>query len=85
MDERVSKRRGRAVIVLLVLALAALIVVGLISALNIGFAAGMASAGAGLVVYQVPAIVFDWPRLTLEDVLAFFSAVFDWFLDLFSW
>jgi hypothetical protein len=85
MEERVSKRRGRAVIVLLILLLAALVVVGLVSALKIGFAAGIASAGAGLVVYQVPAFVFDWPRLTLQNVLAFFSAAFDWFLDLFSW
>jgi hypothetical protein len=85
MDERKSKRRGRAFVVLLVLALAVLVVVGLVSAFQVGVSTGMASAGAGIVVYQIPAMVFDWPRLTLDEIFAFFGAVFEWILDLFSW
>lgn len=84
MDE-VSKRRGRAFIVLLVLAFFVLIAVGLVSALKIGFAAGMVGAGAGVIAYQIPATAFDWPRVTFDDVFAFFEAVLDWIADLFSW
>lgn len=85
MDERIAKRRGRALVVLLVLALAVLVVAGLVSAFHVGVSTGMASAGAGLVVYQIPAMIFDWPRLTLDDIFAFVGAVFDWIVDLFSW
>lgn len=85
MEEKVSKRRGRALIALLVLAFFVLIAVGLVSAFKIGVSAGMASAGAAIVVYQIPAMVYDWPRLTLDDIFAFFGAVFDWICDLFSW
>jgi hypothetical protein len=85
MEERISKRRGRALVVFLVLAFVALIAIGLVSAFQVGVTTGMASAGAGLIVYQIPAIAFDWPRLTLDDMFAFFGAVFDWIVDLFSW
>lgn len=84
MEEKVSKRRGRALIALLVLAFFVLIVIGLVSAFNVGVSAGMASAGTALIVYQIPAMVYDWPRLTLDDVFAFFGAVFEWIMDLFS-
>lgn len=83
--EKVSRRRGRAFVVLLVLAFIVLIAVGLVSAFKIGLSVGMASAGTGLIAYHVPALVFDWPRLTLDDIFAFFGAVFDWICDLFSW
>lgn len=84
MEEKVSKRRGRALIALLVLAFFVLIVIGLVSAFNVGVSIGMASAGAGLIAYQIPAMVYDWPRLTLDDIFAFFGAVFEWIMDLFS-
>ncbi|BCJ90600.1 hypothetical protein IZ6_13350 [Terrihabitans soli] len=85
MEDKVSKRRGRALVALLVLAFFVLIVIGLVSAFKLGVSAGMASAGTAIALYQIPAMVFDWPRLTLDDVFAFFGAVFEWFLDLFSW
>jgi hypothetical protein len=84
MDGRNSKRRGRAFVVLLVLVFAILVVIGLVSAFQLGVSTGMASAGIGLVAYHVPAIAFDWPRPTMNDIFAFFGAVFDWVMDLFS-
>jgi len=47
------------------------------------------SRDGALIVYAVPATIFDWPRLTWEDVLStigtilsgignFVSALFDW-------
>jgi hypothetical protein len=53
MEKTVSKRRGRAFIVLLVLLFAVLIVAGLVSAMKIGFAAGLANAG-GVVIPRPP-------------------------------
>jgi hypothetical protein len=85
MENNSSKRRGRAVLVLLVLIFAALLVAGMVSAFKLGVANGMATAGAGLILYHVLAAFYDWPRLTLDDVFAFFEAVFDWFLGLFGW
>jgi hypothetical protein len=54
MEKTVSKRRGRAVIVLLVLVFAVLIVAGLVSALKIGFAAGLASTGGVVIAISPP-------------------------------
>lgn len=79
-----SKRRGRGYVVLLVLALAVLIVAGLASAFQVGVTTGMASAGAGIIAYQIPAMVFDWPRITASDILAFIEGVIDWIAGLFS-
>jgi hypothetical protein len=85
MNEHRTERRGRAFVVLLILALAVLLVVGLVSAFQVGVSIGMASAGIGFIAYQVPALAFDWPRLTLDDIFAFFDAAFGWICDLFSW
>jgi hypothetical protein len=75
MEEKELKRRGRALIAFLVLALLVLIAIGLVSAFKIGFANGMASARAALIVYQIPATVFGWPRL--NSAVAEFSQ-FNW-------
>jgi hypothetical protein len=85
MNANDSKRRGRAVFVLLALILVLLAAAGLVSAFKLGVATGMAGAGAGLIAYHVPALIFDWPRLTFGDVLAFIEAVIDWIVGLFSW
>ena len=85
MENPETKRRGRALIVLLVLLFAMLLVAGMVSAFKIGVANGMATAGAGLLAYHIPAAFYDWPRLTLEDVFAFFQAAIDWILGLFDW
>lgn len=59
------------------------------SAFNLGLAHGMATAGVALVIYSIPAAIFDWPRITLSDlfdvlsaavsaIVGFVSSLFDW-------
>lgn len=47
------------------------------TAYNLGASTGLMAAGAVVLVYQVPAVVFDWPRITLEAVLGLFGFVWD--------
>lgn len=83
-----SRRRG-ALRTLLALALLCSFVLVATSAFRLGMMAGLAAAGAGLIVYSVPATIFDWPRLTLEDVIDFFAAILSaigsFFASLFDW
>ena len=73
--------------------LAPLIVIGglgfvgwaLVTAFNLGASSATAGAAGALLVYQVPAMAFDWPRLTLEDVGDFFAGVVEWIMSLFGW
>jgi hypothetical protein len=61
----------------------------MVTAFNVGFMQGAATAGVALVVYSVPATLFDWPRITLTDVLDLLAgivgAVADFFKSLFGW
>ena len=82
--------RGRAILKSVV---ALTIVAGLTmlvtSAFRLGMNTGFAAAIGAFVVYSVPATIFDWPRLTWEDIMsalgalasaigAFIRALFDW-------
>jgi uncharacterized membrane protein YccC len=87
-DPRRRRRRGlvKSVVALMVLAGVAALVT---AAFRVGMAQGLAAAGGVLVVYAVPATIFDWPRLTLEDVMsalgALAAAIGAAFLALFDW
>jgi hypothetical protein len=69
------------------------IVVGMtalvMSAFHVGMITGLGATGGALVVYAVPATIFDWPRLTWDDVLsglgAIISAIGAIILALFDW
>ena len=83
-------RRRRAVLkVLVALAIVVGITALVTSAFQVGVLTGLGATGGALIVYTVPATIFDWPRLTWEDVVstigavlsaigAFISALFDW-------
>jgi hypothetical protein len=59
------------------------------TAFNLGFTHGTAARALGVVVYSVPATLFDWPRITFSDVIelisAAVSAVVEFFKSLFDW
>jgi hypothetical protein len=57
----------------------------LVSVFKLGMMIALASAGGAIIAYQVPAVIYDWPRFTLDDVWAIFEAVWEWFLGLFDW
>ncbi len=84
MDTAKPSRRLRRV-------LAPLIVIGglgfvgwaLATAFNLGAASAAAGAAGLLLVYQLPAMACDWPRLTLEDIGDFFAGVWNWLT--FDW
>jgi hypothetical protein len=83
-------RRRRAIRkVLVALAIVAGMTALVMSAFQVGMTTGLGATGGALIVYAVPATIFDWPRLTWEDVLStigtilsaignFVSALFDW-------
>ena len=87
-DQRPRRRRAIVkvlVVFSIVVGMAALV----ISAFQVGMVTGLGATGGALIVYAVPATIFDWPRLTWEDVLStigaivsaigsFISALFDW-------
>lgn len=58
-------------------------------AFQIGMAHGLAVAGGGLILYSVPAAIFDWPRLSLTDIvgaaLGALSAFAAFLLSLIGW
>lgn len=85
MERDRPKGRGRALMVLALLCGAVLFVLVLVSAFKLGMATALAAAGGGLVLYQVPAAIFDWPRLVLEDIAAFFAALWDGIMGFFDW
>lgn len=79
-----SKPRRRFLAPLILIAVLIAFVALLIGVFKLGMMIALASAGSAIVVYQVPAIIYDWPRFTLEDVFAIFAAIWDWFLNLFD-
>ena len=58
-------------------------------AFDLGFMYGTATAVGALVIYSVPATLFDWPRITLTDVVELLcgiaSAIVGFFASLFDW
>jgi len=58
-------------------------------AFNFGFTQGAATAGVVLVIYSVPATLFDWPRITLADALDLLAgiagAIVNFVKSLFGW
>jgi hypothetical protein len=59
------------------------------AAFNLGLLHGASVAGVALVIYSGPATYFDWPRVTLTDVIdllsgivrgivGFLASLFDW-------
>lgn len=46
-------------------------------AYHLALTTSLAGAGTLVLVYQVPAVIFDWPRITLEHILDFFGDLGD--------
>jgi uncharacterized membrane protein len=57
----------------------------LVGVFKLGMMIALAGADGAIIAYQVPAVVYDWPRFTLDDVWAIFEAIWDWLLGLFDW
>ena len=89
-DQHPRRRRGLAVLAL-ALAIGAVGVVAAITvaAFNWGFTEGVTAGAVMLIVYTVPATVFDWPRLTFTDVvealIGLWSAIVSCIASLFDW
>ena len=79
-DEPMLRRRRTRWLALIPIAMI-LFVIGctwvLISVFNAGPQLGLMTSGAVILAYSVPATLFDWPRLTLEAIGAFFEWVWD--------
>ncbi|HYF56669.1 MAG TPA: hypothetical protein VEA41_20620 [Salinarimonas sp.] len=84
------RRRGRGFL-RLALVVGALYAIAWIAmaAFGLGVSHGLLTGGGALVVYTVPATIFDWPRLTFSDivdvvtgiweaVVGFFASILDW-------
>jgi len=89
-DMRLLPRRaGRVLRLGLVLAVFTAICAVAMTAFNLGFTHGTAAGALGVVIYSVPATLFDWPRITFSDVVellsAAVSAVVEFFKSLFDW
>lgn len=89
-DMQSSRRRvGRVIRLGLVLTAFGAICAVAMTAFNLGFIQGTAAATVALVIYSVPAALFDWPRITLSDVIellsAFVGAIVEFFKSLFDW
>jgi hypothetical protein len=73
--------RRRRPFVLLKLAVFLVVIGGVaalvMSAFKVGLMIGLASAAGGLVVYTIPAAIFDWPRFSLGDIGDFFVTIFE--------
>lgn len=65
-------RRRRTLTALALLAAPSLLVgaaAAVAAAFGVGLATGLMAVGTAVLVYQVPAVLFDWPRITFEHVL----------------
>ena len=73
---------------LVLVAFGAICAIGM-AAFNLGMMHGAATAAGALVIYSVPATLFDWPRITLADVFELLSgivrAIVGFFASLFDW
>jgi len=89
-DMRLPHRgAGRVLRLGLALALFSAICAVAMTSFNLGFTHGTAAGAVGVVIYSVPATLFDWPRITFSDVIdllsAAVSAVVEFFESLFDW
>lgn len=83
------RRRRRGMLVFIVLFGLIGVAAAAMSAFHIGMLSGLAVGGGVLVIYTVPATIFDWPRITWEHISAFFAAILaavgGFFASLFGW
>jgi hypothetical protein len=84
-----SRRRTPLVWVSVILVLLTFVWVTAIAAFDFGFVQGAATAGSVLILYSVPATLFDWPRITLADALDLLAGIVggiaDFIKSLFGW
>ncbi len=84
-----SRRRTPLVWVSVILVLLAFVWATAIAAFDFGFVQGAATAGSVLVLYSLPATLFDWPRITLADALDLLAGIVeviaDFIKSLFGW
>ena len=89
-DPHPSRRWGRA-LAAFALAISAIVAIAVLAvqAFNWGLAEGLGAGAVTLVIYTVPATVFDWPRLTFEDIInalgALVSAIGSFIAWFFGW
>ena len=89
-DTRLPPRRaGRVLRLGLILAAFSGICAVAMTAFNLGFTHGTTAGALAVVIYSVPATLFDWPRITFSDVIellsAAVSAVVEFLKSLFDW
>jgi len=89
-EPHAPRRRGQALVALtLVMGVIVAIAVLAVQAFNWGLAEGLGAGAVTLVIYTVPATVFDWPRLTFEDIInalgALVSAIGSFIAWFFGW
>ena len=84
-----NRRRRRGGVVLIVLLALGGFAAFAISAFQVGVLSGLGLGGGALVIYMVPATIFDWPRITWDDITgivgAVLAAVAGFFASLFGW
>jgi hypothetical protein len=73
----------------MILVLLAFVWATAMAAFDLGFVQGAATVGSVLILYSVPATLFDWPRITLADALDLLAgivgAITDFIKSLFGW
>jgi multisubunit Na+/H+ antiporter MnhB subunit len=83
------RRRTPLVWVSMILVLLAFVWATAMAAFDLGFVQGAATVGSVLILYSVPATLFDWPRITLADALDLLAgivgAITDFIKSLFGW
>ena len=55
------------------------------AAFQYGMSVGLAAGAATYVLYAIPATIYNWPRVTFGDILAFFAGILACILSLFDW
>lgn len=78
-------RRSRGAIVAVALLGLTAWIASTILAFEIGFLDGLALGGGALVVYMIPATIYDWPRITWDHISACLAAITGFFASIFGW
>ena len=55
------------------------------AAFQYGMSVGLAAGATTYVLYAIPATIYDWPRVTFGDVLAFLAGILAFIMSLFDW
>jgi hypothetical protein len=83
------RRAARLIRLAVVLVVFGAICATVMTAFNIGVMYGAGTSVVAVVIYSVPATLFDWPRFTLADfvelVCDVWSAIVGFFASLFDW